>query len=184
MRAPTTVDEASHDAFASGTVVWVDAREALIVRWHEGQPSMARLSSDVPARHRATGHVRHDPMMGHASGGRSQTAGETGRVEHLERFLARVASRLAATDDLLILGAGTVHERLGRHVREADAEMQRSRAVNCEASPRLTEGQLTARLRHLVGADPRRRSAGAYPWTHVPPRRTGERVRQSIEEDG
>ena len=139
------------------SLVWIDAREAVIVRWERDQAQIERLDSEVPAHRRSTGHIRHDPAVRHGGGGGSQTAGEPHRLEHLGRFVENVASRLAPDDDLLILGPGTVCERLARHVRELDEHHGRHRDISREASPPLTDRQLIARLRHLAGADPRRR---------------------------
>ena len=122
------------------TLVWIDAREAVIVRWHDDRAHLERLDSDVPAHHRATGNVRHDPAV-------------------------------PRDDDLLILGPGTVRERLERLVRDMDEHHQRTRAISGEASSRLTDRQLIARLRHVVGADPRRRTVGAYRWNEPPSER-------------
>ena len=156
-------------------VVWIDAREAVVIRWHDGQPIVNRLTSDVPAHRRATGHVRHDPAVRHGGGGSRQTAGDPHRLEHLQRFIERVADRLAKDDDLLILGPGTVREHLERFVADADVQHLRSRAVRSEASPRLTDHQLIARLRRLAGAEPARRTVGAYRWTGpLPHRRSGQ----------
>lgn len=140
-------------------LVWIDAREAIVVRWQDGTPRVERIDSEVPVHHRATGH------------GRQQTAGEPHRLEHLSRFVEQVASRLAAEDELVILGPGTVREHLQRHVREIDEGHHQSRSISCEASPKLTDRQLIARLRHIVGADPRRRTVGAYRWSEPLPRR-------------
>jgi hypothetical protein len=62
------------------TLVWIDAREAVVVRWVAGTSVVERIESDVPAHHRATGHVRHDPNVRHGGGGVSQTAGEPHRL--------------------------------------------------------------------------------------------------------
>lgn len=94
------------------TLVWIDAREAVIVRWQHDRPRLERVESEVPAHHRATGHVRHDPGVRHGGGGPPQTAGEPHRLEHLDRFVEQIANRLPPGDDLLILGPGTVRERL------------------------------------------------------------------------
>jgi hypothetical protein len=147
---------------AVGTLVWIDAREAVIVRWHDDQAQVERVDSEVPAHHRATGHVRHDPGVRHGGGGPSQTAGEPHRLEHLARFVEQIAHRLPPDEDLLILGPGAVREHLERLVRDIDEHSERSRVVTCEASSRRTDRQLVARLRHLVGAEPRRRTVGAY----------------------
>jgi len=120
--------------------------------------------SDVPAHHKATGHVRHDPNVRHG-GGRPQTAGEPHRLEHLKRFVAEIADRLAPDDDLLILGPGTVHERLARQLSETDARCGRPRRIACEPSSPMTDHQLVARLRTFAGLDLRRHTVGAYRWS-------------------
>lgn len=184
-----TTDDA---ATRPSTLVWIDAREAVIVRWLDGRSRIERLESEVPPHHRATGHVRHDPAMRHGGGGRPQAAGEPHRLEHLARFVDQVAMRLPPDHDLLILGPGTVRERLRRLVRELDGHLARPRAITCEASPRLTDRQLVARLRDVAGADPRRRTVGAYSWRGSPgprpsgsilppPRRVVEKPRRRIE---
>ncbi len=136
------------------TIIWIDARAAVIGQWRDEQARLERLESDVPAHHRSTGHVRHDPTL-HGGGGPG-SAGEPNRLEHLRQFVDRVADRLPAGDDLLILGPGTVREHLERRVRELDEHHGRSRAVACEPAARITDRQLIARLRHVIGADPRR----------------------------
>lgn len=153
----------------AGTLVWIDAKEAVIVRMDGGRPRFERVESDVPAHHRATGHVRHDPRVRHGGGGSApQSAGETHRLEHLDRFVGDIATRVGAGDDLLVLGSGTVHERLARQLSESDEHHGRRRAITCETSPRLTDRQLVARLRRFAGVEPRRRSVGAYRWSDRP----------------
>jgi hypothetical protein len=144
------------------SLVWIDAAEATIVQLHGSRAVIERVESDVPAHHRSTGHVRHDPSVRHGGGGGSpQTADEPHRLEHLRHFVAEIAGRLEPHDELLILGPGTVHERLARLVIEADERLGRRREVSCEVSPRLTDRQLIARLRQLAGVEARRRRVGA-----------------------
>lgn len=145
----------------SNTIVWIDARQAVIVRWHDAEARLERIESDVPAHHRATGHVRHDAAV-HAGGGAPKSAGEPRRLEHLAQFLDDVAGRLPDDDDLLILGPGTVPERLEHEVADRDRRHGCDRLVTREAASPLTDRQLVARLRHLTGADaPRRVIAGS-----------------------
>jgi hypothetical protein len=154
----------------SHAIVWIDAREAVIVRWQDAKAHLEQVSSEVPAHHRATGHVRHDPAV-HLGGGPPKAAGEQHRLEHLDQFVNDVADRLPDDDDLLILGPGTVCERLEREVRERDQRHGHDRLLTCEAAPPVTHRQLIARLRHLAGSDAPRRTAGAYRWSEPPPRR-------------
>ena len=144
------------------TLVWIDAREAVIVRWQDDRARLERVESEVPAHHRATGHVRHDPTMRHGGGGSPQNAGEPHRLEHLERFVVGIADRLGPDDDLLILGPGTVHERLERQIVESDGHHGRHRAIAGEASSPRTERQLIARLRQFARVESPRRTVGAY----------------------
>jgi hypothetical protein len=146
-------------------LVWIDARKAVVVRWVAGMSVLERIESDVPAHHRATGHVRHDPGVRHGGGGPPQTAGEPHRLEHLARFLDAVADALPQADDLLVTGPGTVHEHLARLIQQRDREHRVARVVSSEAAPRMTGRQLVAQLRRAIGVAPRRRTVGAYRWT-------------------
>jgi hypothetical protein len=150
------------------TLVWIDAREAILVRRVDGGSRFERIESDVPAHHRATGHVRHDPALRHGGGGVPQTAGEPHRLEHLARFLDAVAARLPPRDHLLVIGPGSVHERLARQVAEADARHRIVREINSEPAHPLTHAELAARLRRATGEDARRRTVGAYRWSSPP----------------
>jgi hypothetical protein len=50
----------------SSTLVWIDAREAVIVHWSDDVVQVERLHSDVPAHHHATGtfdEPGHSPWM-------------------------------------------------------------------------------------------------------------------------
>lgn len=167
------------------TLVWIDAREAIIARHHDDEATqLERVASEVPAHRRSTGHVRHRPPLRHGGGGSPQTAGEPHRLEHLERFIGDVANRLPATEDVLILGPGTVREHLERRLCELDAEHGRQqRIVRCQASGRLSDRQLVARLRIALGIEPRRRTVGAYRWnTPLPGIRRGVAVGRRLVE--
>ena len=177
------------------TLAWIDSREAIVVRWDGGSARLERIASEVPAHHRATGQVRHDPSVRHGGGGPPQTAGEPHRLEHLERFIDKVAGRLSHEDDLVLIGPGTVRRRLERRVREEEVDHQhpRAREIRCEASTRLTDHQLVARLQHLLGTEPRRHTVGAYRWADspgerpsgeplLPPRRVVEKPPRDLDQ--
>ncbi|HEY7937283.1 MAG TPA: hypothetical protein VID26_09190 [Candidatus Limnocylindrales bacterium] len=147
----------AHAQPAHGTLVWIDAHEAMVLSWLDEAAHVTRFRSDVPDHRKSTGHVRHDASIRHGGGGGSaQDAGEPRREEHLNQFVDLVARRLPADDDLLILGPGTVRERLERHVRELDHHLLHSRTVTVTASGPRTERQLIAQLRTAVGAEPKR----------------------------
>jgi hypothetical protein len=145
-------------------LVWIDSREAVIVRWLDGRSRIERIESDIPAHHRATGHVRHDPCCRHGGGGVRQTAGEPHRLEHLERFLDQVAARVQG-EDLLLLGPGTIREHLERRIRADDDRRHITRTIQAEPAGPLSERRLIARLRQHLGDEPRRHTVGPYRWT-------------------
>ncbi len=116
------------------------------------------------------------PMIRHGGGG-PQTADEPHRLEHLRRFVATVATRVASGGDLLILGPGTVRRLLIREIAEQDLPAEGPRDLACQASPPLTDRQLVARLRTFAGANVRRRGGVSHrkyvirhatlqPWQH------------------
>ncbi len=165
------------------TLVWIDAREAVIGHWHAGEVRLERLRSDVPSHHRSTGHVRHDPTVRHG-GGAAQDAGEANRLEHLARFIDLVATHVPADGELLILGPGTVRDRLGNRMRETERHTAGARQITVQTAGRLTEPQLVARLRNLAGVEPRRRTLGAHRWTETPSRRASGPARYTSRRMG
>jgi hypothetical protein len=153
-----------------GTLVWIDARGAVVIRSLASGIRLERIESAVPPHHGAASHVQHDPSV-HHGGGKSPMTAEPRRLEHLKRFVDEVSNRLEPGDALLILGPGTVHERLARHVAEGDAHHRREREIVCEASPPLTNRQLIARLRAFVGVETRQHTVGSYRWFERPEHR-------------
>lgn len=150
------------------TLVWIDAREAILVRRVEGTSRYERIESDVPAHHRATGHVRHDPGVRHGGGGPPQAAGEPHRLERLARFLDVVAARLPADENLHLIGPGTVHEHLAQQMAQWDARHRVVRDIRSDAAPAMTRRQLAACLRIDMGEEARRQTVGAYRWSSPP----------------
>jgi hypothetical protein len=148
------------------SLVWLDSREAIIVRWDGSTLTIDQMESDVPARHRATGHERHHPDVRYGAGfGHPHSTGEARRLGHLARFVDHVASRLAVDDDLILIGPGAVHEQLARRIGELDARHAIHRSVQSESAPPMTRRQLAARVRRAAGHEPRRRTVGAYRWS-------------------
>ena len=140
-------------------LVWIDANEAILVRWRDEEALVGRVESDVPPRRRSTRHVRYDPTMRHGGGG-PQDADSGHREEHLARFMGAVVEQLGPDEDVLILGPGTVRDRLERTLLERDGHHVR-RTVESHALARRTEPQLIARLRRHLGDEPARRGVAS-----------------------
>lgn len=140
-------------------LVWIEAEEAVVARW-DGQAHLTRVSSDVPARHRSTGHLRHDPRLHPGGGGPPTDRIERDRLEHLREYLERVAAIVPPDESVHVTGPGPVRDELARLLRAADRHAGRDRCVETSASAPLTDRQLVARLRALAGDAPRRRIVG------------------------
>lgn len=158
MNPVTRVDPPLDRAARPCVLVWIDAEEAVVVRWRDGGAVVERVRSEVPGRRRSTGHVRHDPRVRHGGGGTPQSAGEPRRLEYLRQFIEGVADRLGPDEDVLILGSGTVRKRLERAIQDADGASSPARSVTNEAARRLTDPQLIARLREAIGEEAPRRN--------------------------
>lgn len=162
----------AHDpADATASLVWVDARQAIVLRWERGATTVTRRESDVPGHHHSTGHVRHDPSPGSGIAGPPRAAGESHRLEHLARFIDDVASAVPTDGDVMVIGPGTVHERLADRLHVLDVRHGGHRSVEREASEPLTERQLIARLRTLAGSPKPRRIHASPARVTVPARR-------------
>jgi hypothetical protein len=158
------------------TLVWMDARQAVIVQWHDGKTSIERLESDVPRHHRSTGHVRHG-TSGRTHAGPPRSAGDTHRLEHLRRFIEQVQRRLPPSDQLAICGPGPVAVRLAQAIHDDDHHHGRSRQVIHRRAAALTDRQLVAEVRRLVADVPPRRTVGAYRWSGSQPRTSAGNAR-------
>jgi hypothetical protein len=147
----TGVARASAPTAAPRTLVWVDAADAIIVRW-DGAAGIEWLVSEVPSHRRSGGHVGHDPTL--------RTMGsppsDRHRLEHLREYLRRVAERIEPTDDVEVIGPGTAREHLAAIIGEDDRIHHRQREVGTARSRRLSVPQLVARVRASAGASARR----------------------------
>jgi hypothetical protein len=158
-------------------LVWVDFDHATILRWRAGVVVTEQITSDVPPRERATGHVRHDPQVRHGGSGRGQDDEERRRNEHLRAFLADVADRFAPETALEIVGTGTAGQRLATVLRRRRAGRAGAGDVTVVRSEPMTDRQLASRLRRHMGLDARRPTAGAYRWSGDLPRRASGAIR-------
>jgi hypothetical protein len=83
------------------------------------------------------------------------------RRERLTRFRGRVREGLPEAGAVMVVGPGSIHEDLAREVVEDDRRHRRGRSVESASSPPLTDRQLVAMVRRLVGDEPRRRRIGS-----------------------
>jgi hypothetical protein len=136
--------------------VWIDDERAVVATW-DGSPDLRHLASEVPPRHRSTGHLRHDPRTRHGGGGVPDDSIARDRAGHLRDFLDEVALAVPTTGDVEILGPGLVRDQLARCLARADHHRGRARVIRTTAAGPMTDRQLIAWLRGRTGDPPRRR---------------------------
>jgi hypothetical protein len=141
-------DPSRHEDGGPATLVWIDSEQAIIGH-ADGPEAIETLTSSVPAHHRSTGHLRHDPER-HGGGGPAADLIEREREEHFRRFIETVAQRIPE-GPVEIVGPGTCRERLARHLREQDVSRDVARPIQTKPSGLLTERQFVARLQQLAG---------------------------------
>ncbi len=141
------------------TLVWIDGERAMLV-YSDEDSVVHRIVAAIPARHRSMGHVHRDPTVRHGGGGPVEDHLERARAQREREFLARVAAAIPPIDELVIIGPGVIREHLAHLIRSDDRHHRRSRQVRCEPADRLTEHQIVARLRSIVGDSPPRRIPG------------------------
>ncbi|HLA16896.1 MAG TPA: hypothetical protein VJZ72_08335 [Candidatus Limnocylindrales bacterium] len=138
------------------TLVWIDGERAMLARW-DGDATVRRITAAIPPRRRSMGHVHRDPNVRHGGGGPVEDRIERARAQREKEFLAEVEAAIPPVDELVIIGPGVIREHLAHRMVAADLRHRRSRHVRCEAAGRLTEHQIVARLRSVVGETPPRR---------------------------
>ena len=74
----------------------------------------------------------------------------------MRHHLRTVADVLVGTDDVEVIGPGTVHEHLATLLRGEDRVHGRTRTVTATPAGLLSEAQLVARVRTAAGDPPKR----------------------------
>lgn len=128
------------------TLVWIDARSAIVATWEHGEAHTERVSGDVPPHERSVGHVRIDPTVRHG-GGQRQDKLDHRRNDHERAYLDDVAGHLPTSGPIEIIGPGPLRLRL---VHRLQSPSDGSPLTTAPSGP-LTEAQLLARLRELAG---------------------------------
>jgi hypothetical protein len=155
-------------------LVWIDARQAVIVRWQD-QPALEWVESGVPTRRKAVGSVRRGPARP-SGGGRVGGHGTEERHRgQMRRFFAEVAEKVADLDHVEVIGRGLPHKEFAELLTRLAATTQDGLTVTTESlARRPSERQLAARLRRLTGRSQPRRKHGPYRRASVPALASGQ----------
>lgn len=153
--------DAAHDP-EDVALVWIDGRNAVIVRWDD-EPVLEWIESGVPARRKAVGSVRRGPARPAGSG---RVGGHGNVNRHRDRmrdFYSEVADKLADLKHVEVIGRGLPHQEFAELLTRLGQKTNDGLTVSTESLERRpSERQLAARLRRLTGTSLPRRAAGPY----------------------
>lgn len=132
--------------------VWIDHEKALIVA--AGQDTVTVLPSHVP------GHPRFKGGGGYPGGDSSQGGGSEKRSEEhyrheFTRYFDEVIAAIGRAETVLIFGPGEAKHQLAERLGHATARPRPTIAI--EASDRLTEAQVVAKVSKYFDEHPRPR---------------------------
>lgn len=139
------------------TLVWIDARQAVVARWERGSVQVERIAGELPPHDRTVGHTRRNPLIRHG-GGQPQTRLDHRRQEAEHAYLEAVTAHVAGDGAVEVIGSGPMRHHLARRLR-AQARPGVPRPVHTAPADQLTEAQIVARLRELAGHPPARQSS-------------------------
>jgi hypothetical protein len=120
--------------------VWLDAEEAIAVRWLDDAPHIERVAA------------RDWDFARDGDPGQSRT--EEDAAHALAAFIDIVAERLPRDDALLVLGPDRAATELAEALRARDEQEGVLRAIACREAPRMSQRRLVACLCGAIGHDP------------------------------
>jgi hypothetical protein len=133
-------------AVKSNVGVWIDHRKAFIVRLHDDAEETHSIVSDVGK------HVRY-------SGGKPEDQIDNRFTNQLNEYYAKVISFLGDAGAVLILGPG---EAKGELSKRLSVEPSGPRIDSIETADKMTDNQITARVRDHFLAPAERAQQGEH----------------------
>ncbi|MFG0273984.1 MAG: hypothetical protein ACF8QF_02890 [Phycisphaerales bacterium] len=134
--------------------IWIDHREAKIIDLSGDEARITRIESDADEVPRSFGHVGNQPAH-HGFAGDKEKHADHRRRRQLEQFYAKVAeqARSAANGSgLVVLGPGMARKEFEKIASGLADRIRHNEGVDAN----LTEAQVVAKARDLVGKSPRR----------------------------
>lgn len=115
--------------------LWIDHREAVIVSLTEKGDETKRLESDME---------KHTRFSGSAEADMAEDMRDRRFTNHLNKYYDEVITSIREADSILILGPGEAKVELKKRL---EAEELGGRIVGVETVDKLTDRQITARIR-------------------------------------
>ncbi len=124
--------------------IWIDHREAILVAIEGDQTTVGRIESNAESHYRPSGGRKAGSTSVAQSVSREQKAEE--RLKHqYHSFYQMVIEKAGKADSIFIFGPGEAKLELVKEMKKIKG--QHDRIVPVEASDRLTENQIVAKVK-------------------------------------
>ena len=135
--------------------IWIDHREAKLIDLSGDEARITRIASDADEVPRSFGHVGNQPAH-HGFAGDKEKHADQRRRQQLDRFYSKVAEQAGAAANgagVVVLGPGMARKEFEK---AADGGFAGRIRHNESVDAKLTEAQVVAKARDLIGKSPRR----------------------------
>jgi hypothetical protein len=147
-----------HEHNGARLVIWIDHREARLFDLDgAGGARMHAISSDAEETPRSFGHVGNlPPHQGYAGDTEKHaTAKRRQQLDHFYEEVAGEAARRAGDGEVVVIGPGMARKEFEKSI-ESTHSLRGRIARNESADANLTDAQLKARAKELLGRPPAR----------------------------
>jgi hypothetical protein len=133
--------------------IWIDHREAILVSLEGDRTTVERIESHAESHFRSSGGWKAGGTSVAQSVSKEQKADER-RKHQFHSFYQMVIKKAGNADNIFIFGPGEAKLELAKEIRKIKGQQDRIEAV--EASDRLTENQIVAKVKSFILASERR----------------------------
>jgi len=124
--------------------IWIDHKEAILVAIEGDQTTIDRIESHAESHFRPSGGRKAAGTSVAQSVSREQKADER-RKHQFHSFYQMVIKKAGKTDNIFIFGPGEAKLELAKEIEKIKG--QKSKIAAVEASDRLTENQVVAKVK-------------------------------------
>jgi stalled ribosome rescue protein Dom34 len=129
--------------------IWLNHREATIIKFQNGEISVDHVESDAERRSRSTGGVRGQRPFIHRSVNSAARADKK-RHNAWQEHYAEILKCMPKSGEVLILGSGPAKKEFAGYLR--DHNQSKIKIVAIEPTGRLTQKQLLAKVKSAFAA--------------------------------
>lgn len=133
--------------------IWIDHKEAILVSIESGQTMVERMESHAESHFRLSGGWKAAGTSVAQAVSKEQKADER-RKHQFHDFYQMVIEKAGKADDIFIFGPGEAKLELAKEIEKIKGQKHKIAAV--EASDRLTENQIVARVKSFFLASENR----------------------------